>query len=112
MNRIAFTDDVIIKGDVTDVTGLIKFVRDAVCHVDSKKNDHNELKARITFTKIFGRGRFTRGVESSYDDDVAYFFGSQRVYLKRHILRAYDKAVEQLRASLNLQVKKYLRCYD
>lgn len=33
--RISFTDDVSLVGKVKDVTDLIKYVRDAVCHPDS-----------------------------------------------------------------------------
>jgi hypothetical protein len=52
--RVAFKDDVTVKGKVTDVTSLVTFVRDAVCHIDSGKHDHDEVQARISFNTVFG----------------------------------------------------------
>jgi hypothetical protein len=71
--RVSFQDDVTIKGKVNDVTGLVSFVRDALCHVDSGKHNHDEVQARISFNVIFGKGRLaqlgTTSIESQYDDD-------------------------------------------
>jgi len=105
-NRVAFTDDVIIKGVVMDVTALIKFARDAVCHVvDSWKSNNDALKSRVFFNAIFGKGCVVEineeSIESPYEDDVAFFFGQQRLYLRRHIVRAYNEAVAQLRPLLD-----------
>ena len=102
--QVSFQDDVIINGKVTDVTGLVVFVRDALCHIDSDKHNHDEVQARISFNVIFGRGRLaqlgTASIESQYDDDVAFFFGPQRLYLRRHILRAFDEARNNLASVL------------
>jgi hypothetical protein len=74
--RVSFQDDVTIKGKVNDITSLVTFVRDALCHVDSGKHDHDEIQARISFNVIFGKGRLARlgsvSIESQYDDDVAF----------------------------------------
>jgi hypothetical protein len=102
--RVSFQDDVTIKGKVNDITSLVTFVRDALCHVDSGKHDHDEIQARISFNVIFGKGRLARlgsvSIESQYDDDVAFFFGPQRLYLRRHIIRAFDDARNNLLAVL------------
>lgn len=94
--RVCFQDDVIIKGKVNDVTALVAFVRDALFHVDSGKHDHDEIQARISFNVIFGKGCLADlgkvRIQSQYDDDVAFFFGPQRLYLRRHIIRAFDEA--------------------
>jgi hypothetical protein len=105
-NRVAFTDDMVIKGVVMDVTALIKFARDAVCHVrDSWKTDNDALKSRVFFNTIFGKGRVVEineaSIESAYEDDVAFFFGQQRLYLHRHIIRAYNEAIAELRPLLD-----------
>lgn len=98
--RVSFQDDVIIRGKVTDVTDLVVFVRDAVCHLNSKEHDHDQIKARVSFNVIFGKGRLLRSgplrVESSYENDIAFFFGPQRLYLNRHIVRAFEEARDNL----------------
>jgi hypothetical protein len=102
--RIAFSDDVTIKGSVTDVTALVAFIRDAVCHIDSGKHNHDEFQARISFNTAFGAGCLIKfgdtRIESEYEDDVAFFFGPHRIYLKRHIARAFNEAVELLQPML------------
>ena len=37
---------------------------------------------------------------SDYDDDVAFFYGTNRLYLKRHIIRAFEEANLLLRDQL------------
>lgn len=94
--RVSFADDVTAKGNVRDVTDLIAFVRNAVCHIDSPNHDHDELQARITFNTVFGKACLAQigetRIESNYPDDIAFFFGHQRLYLKRHLVRAYEEA--------------------
>jgi len=103
--RVSFTDDVIVKGKVNDVTGLIAFVRDAVCHIDSGKNDHDEVQARVSFNVVFGKACLAElngvRIESEHEDDVAFFFGAQRLYLRRHLVRAYNEASASLRPHLD-----------
>lgn len=103
-SRVSFTDDVTIKGKVTDVTGLITFVRDAVCHIDSGKHNHDETQARISFNTVFGKACLAQiggvRIESMYADDIAFFFGPQRLYLKRHLMRAYNEAIAGLKPLL------------
>ena len=98
--RVSFSDDVTIKGNVSDVTNLVTFVRDALCHVDSDKHNHDEIQARITFNVIFGKAVLAQfgdvKIASEYEDDVAFFFGPQRLYLRRHIVRAFEEAQELL----------------
>ena len=42
-------------------------------------------------------------IESMYSDDIAFFFGPQRLYLRRHIARAYKDAVAHLRPLLEVR---------
>jgi hypothetical protein len=35
-------------------------------------------------------------VQADYDDDVCFFFGVHKLYLKRHIIRAFEEAQEKL----------------
>jgi len=95
-NWIDFKDDVKIVGKVTDVTMLIKYARDAACHIDSDNHVSVESQSVFTFNVIYGKG--TLGIindvvfESDYDDDICIFFGDQKIYLARHILRAINEA--------------------
>jgi hypothetical protein len=105
-SRVAFSDDVIIQGKVNDVTDLVKFVRDALCHIDSGKHTYDEIQARFSFNVAFGKARIVVQagdvrVESPYEDDIAFFFGPQRLLLQRHIIRAFNEATEKLRPLLD-----------
>ena len=97
--RIAFADDVIVAGKVKDVTDLIKYVRDAVCHPDS---DNHKLEGGgvATFNVVFGKGCLLQigdyRQESLYDDEIYFTFGGQGIYLHRHIIRAFKEAKENL----------------
>jgi hypothetical protein len=99
-SRIAFQEDVQVTQSVHDVSDLIKFVRDALCHPDSENHyiEHGNLKA--SFNVLFGSGTLLKAPNfeqaSPYADDICFFFGSQRIYLKRHILRAYEEAKSKL----------------
>lgn len=93
--RISFVDDVLVAGKVKDVTDLIKFVRDAVCHPDSD-NHKIENDAIATFNVTYGKGCLIQmgdfRQESLYEDEVYFTFGRQGIYLNRHIVRAFQEA--------------------
>ena len=97
---VEFADDVNATGKVKNVSDAIKFVRDAVCHVDSGNHDHEECNARLSFNIAYGKWSFAKigpvELKSDYEDDVCFFFGSQKLYLKRHIIRAYEEARKKL----------------
>lgn len=98
--RIAFRDDVKPFGRVVDVTDLIKNVRDAICHPDSANNFIHPNSIKATFNVGFGKcavlsmGDFEQ--RCMYDDDALFAFGLGEIYLKRHIVRAYEEARKQL----------------
>lgn len=98
--RIAFEDDIHQTDSVRDVTHLIKYVRDALCHPDSDNHyiEANNIKA--TFNVAFGRANLLKigdfEQSSKYDDDICFFFGSQCIYLKRHVIRAFNEAKSKL----------------
>jgi hypothetical protein len=103
--RISFTDDVKVTENVTDVTGLIKYVRDALCHPDSDNHYIEKGNIKATFNVCFGKGTLLKmgDFEQSnpYQDDISFFFGSQRIFLRRHVLRAYEEAKNKLAPLLN-----------
>lgn len=105
--RISFTDDVLLVNKVKDVTDLIKYVRDAVCHPDSDNHridGGNIASFNVTYGKacLMQIGDFRQ--ESLYEDDIYFTFGVQGIYLKRHIVRAFEEAKVNLMPLLdNLQ---------
>jgi hypothetical protein len=97
--RIAFTDDVPLDEKIKDVSDLIKYVRDALCHPDSN-NHYIDKGNKATFNVAFGKcnllkiGDFEQS--SLYEDDICFFFGSKGIYLNRHIKKAYQEAKDKL----------------
>jgi hypothetical protein len=57
------------------------------------------IDTRKCFAEVFDRTPRIPLV-SPVTDDVAFFFGPQRLYLRRHILRAFDEARKNLAAVL------------
>jgi hypothetical protein len=108
-SRISFTDDVIIvpqnpgiprdKG-VQDVTDLITVVRDALCHIDLYTHYLVPPKSKAVLIIVYGKGHpissSAPSRTSDYDDDVCFMVGLHRIYLKRHIIRAFEEAKQQL----------------
>jgi predicted HicB family RNase H-like nuclease len=101
---IKFDDDINITEKVKNVSDAIKFIRDAICHIDSDNHNYNECRARISYNIMYGKGTFMKiediELKSEYDDDICFFFGSQKLYLKRHICRAYQEAKVNLKPKL------------
>ncbi len=98
--RINFKDDVTKTDKVSDVTDLIKFVRDALCHPDIPNHYVEAGNFKATYNIAFGKCCIiktnTIEIKSDYDDDICFFFGIQKIYFKRHILRAFEEAKEKL----------------
>jgi len=93
-SRITFDDDIVKNDSIIDITDVIKYVRDALCHLDS---DNHYLEAgdiKASYNIIRGKGTIKIGdfeQTSSYKDDLCFFFGNQRIYLNRHIVRAFEE---------------------
>ena len=100
-SRISFTDDVRLTEQVTDVSALIKFVRDALCHPDIDNHYIEKGNIKATFNVCFGKGILLKTPKfeqsSPYNDDTCFFFGSQRIFLRRHILSLPNTQSFQLR---------------
>lgn len=86
--RVSFSDD-INSGDITD---LISKIRNAVCHMDSgehKLKEGNQIK--FTFNVVYGKGNMMeiegKELTSDYQDDICFFFGDNKIYFRRHIVR-------------------------
>ena len=94
--RIDFTDDILLNAYVKDVTGAITAVRDGCCHIDSFKKLFDDRGNRGSFNVAYGRCNLMKiddlELKSDYDDDAAVFYGRNRLYFKRHIIRAFEEA--------------------
>ena len=97
--RISFKDD-ISKGDITD---LISKIRNAICHLSSGENLlDKESQLKFVFNIAIGKvnavqlnGKIV--AKSEHDDDIAFFYGENRVYLKRHLIRVLNESIETAR---------------
>ena len=99
-NRISFQDDIIKIKDqnsnagVEDITDAIGFVRNAACHIESGKNLIDQSCVFI-FNVFYGKGKMKvaqKEYTSDYSDDICYFYGEQKLYLHRHLIRAFKES--------------------
>ena len=99
-DRITFTDDMVVTPKIRDITDLITFVRNALCHIESDNNFAIPDQIKASFDITYGKGSDNRahGMElvSEYTDDICFFFGLHKIYLRRHILRAFEETKKQL----------------
>jgi hypothetical protein len=103
--RIAFTDDVMQNEYVKDVTDAITAIRDACCHINSFKRLFDDHGNRGSYMVAYGKCNLAKigdlELKSEYEDDIAVFYGRNRLYLKRHVLRVFDEAKQQLQPLLS-----------
>lgn len=94
--RLTWTDSVIANKYVKDITDLVSSIRDAACHSDSFKRHLDTNQNRASFGVMAGKGCLMQidelKLESEYSDDVAFFYGKNRIYLIRGAIRAYKEA--------------------
>ena len=99
-SRIAFTDDIVATPKVKDISDTIKFVRDALCHPEIEHHFLVPDKIKATFNVVYGKGTLLSvgsvTQSSDYEDDVCFFFGAHKIYLNRHIRRAFEEAKQKL----------------
>lgn len=102
-SRVSFTDDVVVTPNIPDVTALIKFIRDAMCHIHIYNHFVVPDLIKASFFVMYGKGTHVPFVPdhgivlvSDYEDDICFFFGLHKIYLRRHIVRATDEACQQL----------------
>ncbi|WP_152528137.1 hypothetical protein [Sphingobium lactosutens] len=95
--RCTFTNDILVIDDeisskITDVTDLIIRCRAAACHIRSGNQlfETNKLLMCVGVGKcdLISIGEKTLGCE--YDDDIAVIWGPMRLYLRRHMMRAFE----------------------
>jgi hypothetical protein len=103
--RISFADDIMQNEYVKDVTDAVRAVRDACCHIDSFKRLFDDRGNRGSFMVAYGKCNLAKiddlELRSDYDDDIAVFYGKNRLYFKRHIIRAFNEARAQVEPMLS-----------
>ena len=97
--RLDFKEDV---GNASDITDLISNIRNAVCHMDSDEHMlETEGKIKFSFNIVHGKGNLLsigdRKLIADYEDDICFFFGENKVYLKRHIIRCIEEAKQEIK---------------
>jgi hypothetical protein len=99
-SRVSFTDDVLVNGYVHDVTDLVTTIRDACCHIDSFKRLFDTRGNRGSFLVGYGKVKLLKmgdvELQGDYEDDIAVFFGTNRIYLRRHVVRSFEEAKSRL----------------
>ena len=93
--RISFKDDINCTSSVRDITGLIEYFRNALCHIESPNHYINSMK--FTFNVVVGKAEnavVINGVNygGSYEDDICVWVGDQKICLVRHVERAFEEA--------------------
>lgn len=98
--RISFEDGIKKTDKINDVSDLIKYVRDALCHPDSENHYIEAGNIKSTFNVAFGQANLLKigdfEQSSNYEDDICFFFGSHGIYMQRHIIRAFQEARAKL----------------
>ena len=94
-NRISFTEDRVADENwgIVDITHLISFYRDAACHSDSAKLKEGTIVSSFNESRGATAGiDFGKNVTPTpYEDEITFLMGGQRLYLHRHIERAYQE---------------------
>lgn len=92
--RISFDDEIEDAGDVTD---LVAKMRNAICHIGSPHRlVDSQSRISLSFGTAIGKCALAsingKELANPHGDDVAFFYGALRIYLKRHIHRAISEA--------------------
>lgn len=95
--RISFTDDI----DLGDITDLVSNVRNAVCHMESgehklKGSQQIKFSFNIAYGKVNLMSVGKKKLTSDYQDDICFFFGENKIYLKRHVVRCIQESEKKI----------------
>ncbi|QXE08532.1 hypothetical protein GTQ41_17065 [Pseudomonas sp. AN-B15] len=99
--RIDFSDDMEATDVVADITDLVRTCRNAACHVTSGEHKIDSNKFTFCVTSGYGPGAFViNGQEMGCDheDDMAIYYGKNRIYLRRHLLRSFELVAQMYRS--------------
>ena len=110
--RISFSDDVNLVAGVENVSDAISKVRNAICHINSPLREVGDTNNRVSFACCAGKMNFMKigdiELKSEYEDDICFFYGHHKLYLKRHILKAIDEAKQKLLPHLRENIRRVI----
>ena len=97
--RLDFKEDVENASDITD---LISNIRNAVCHMNSDEHMlDTEGKIKFSFNIAHGKRSLlslgARKLITNYEDDICFFFGENKIYFNRHIVRCLKEVGQRLK---------------
>ncbi|MGF7240683.1 putative Fe-S cluster-containing radical SAM superfamily protein [Pseudomonas oryzihabitans] len=92
--RISASDHMECTEKIRDVTDLVRECRNAACHVGSGEHLFESV-GKFTFNVVSGYSpkSFMLGdieLGCDFHDDMAIFYGAKRIYLRRHLLSAFE----------------------
>ncbi|CAN5433607.1 hypothetical protein BH18ACI1_BH18ACI1_08280 [soil metagenome] len=102
---VTFNDDVVITKDVSDITDAVNKLRNAICHISSPLNlliNTKDSKIKPVFGILYGKVQAVfviageEMMSSDYEDDLCFTYGNLKLYLRRHIFRAFDEVKQNL----------------
>lgn len=102
-NRLIWSDDVQTSQDIKDITDLVNNLRNAACHSDSQNNYVSNTNIKFVFNIFVGKSPNAVKIGESiflgneYQDDVAFYYGDKRIYLRRHIKRLLEELPSKIR---------------
>jgi hypothetical protein len=96
--RVSFSDE---TAPCKDVTELILKMRNAACHVNSQGELDYRTTIRLGIMGPLTKQEFAGGgsMENPHDDDIAFYIGKHRAYLRRHLIRAFNQVIDVLLAA-------------
>ena len=100
--RIVWVDHVKTNQKIKDITDLVNNIRNAACHSDSPKNFIANYGTKLVFNVFIGEcpnavkigENILLGCE--YRDDIAFYYGENRIYLNRHIKRLSEELYDKI----------------
>ncbi len=109
--RINFKDDVSINTDISDITDLVNKVRNSAFHLSSPENLlDKKYQIKFVFNMISGKVPNAISIDgvshgADYEDDIAFFYGEYKIYLKRHIIRLIKESTEVYKRLYNEEIR-------
>jgi hypothetical protein len=101
---ITFTDDIkplegIGNNQYNDITSLITYCRNAACHIPTDKRKGYAKAELVSFVKVVGfEDSIYTHLRCKYEDDAIIVFGDTFIYVKKHIVRAYNEMLKSYRS--------------
>lgn len=96
--RVVLNNDLPEIDGISDATDLVSACRNAACHIGSKRSDL-DAGNRFVFNCIHGvmPSAFVineTALGNPYADDIAIFYGANRVLVRRHLLAAFAEVTK------------------